>query len=348
MSAKITLGELSRELDARLVGDENTPITYLDDLQKTGPDGVSFVSNKSYLENLADTKAAAVILIAEFQHLCPTAALIVKDPYLAYAKAAQLLDSTPRIALGIHTSAVIDDSVTLGEQIAIGANVVIESGSKVGDGVSIGAGTVVGQNVFIDAGCKLQANVTLYHDVKIGKRVLIHSGSVVGADGFGFANDKGKWIKIPQMGSVIIGDDVEIGANTTIDRGALNDTLIGNGVKLDNLIHIAHNVEVGDDSAMAAFVGIAGSSKIGSGCTLAGGVSIIGHLDIPDGTHFTVRTLATKSPKLAGSYSSGTLMMENKEWHKNTLRFKKLDKMSKQLKSLENQVQSLIKENKNK
>lgn len=341
MPFEISLGELSTRLGAKLVGDENLHISHIDDLTQAGPDGVSFVSSRSFLKDLPQTRAAAVILRAEDVELCPTAALIVDDPYLAYAKTAQLLDTAPTPVMGIHANACIDPDAIIGKNVSINACAVISKGVNIGENVRIGAGCFVGENVQIEDNVKLDPNVTVHHGVKIGQRTIIHSGAVIGADGFGFANENGKWVKIPQLGGVIIGDDVEIGANTTIDRAALRDTRIGNGVKLDNLIQIAHNVEIGDDAAMAAFVGIAGSSKIGKGCTLAGGVSIIGHLDIPDGTHFTVRTLATKSPEKSGAYSSGTLMMENHQWLKNTARFKQLDQMAKQIKQLEKQISNL-------
>ncbi|HFB67231.1 MAG TPA: UDP-3-O-(3-hydroxymyristoyl)glucosamine N-acyltransferase [Aeromonadales bacterium] len=350
MTQPVTLGELAEKIDATLVcktasADADTSVSKIADLEQAGPDGVSFVSGKGFLEQLKSTHAAAVILKPEWEELCPVSCLLLDDPYLGYAKAAQLFDTTPELDNKIHPSAQIADNVSIALGVRIGANAVIDSGVTLEENVQIGAGTVIGKNSVIGSGSTLKANVTLYHNIHVGQRVLIHSGTIIGSDGFGFANEAGCWLKIPQLGGVIIGHDVEIGANCTIDRGALKNTIIGDGVIMDNLIHIAHNVVVGEHSAMAAFVGIAGSSVLGERCTLSGGVSVIGHLNIPAGTHFTVRTLVTKSPDKADAYSSGSVMMTNREWRKNVARIKQLGDMAKRVKSLEKQLQQLQKNN---
>ncbi len=341
MKTELTLAELASKLDAELIGDGSIKVSEFKDLTEADANSVSFVSHAKFTSQLKQTKAAVIITNEKLAKDSPVAVLIVKDPYLAYAKTAQLLDNTPKQKIGIANSAIVDETVTLGSNIAIGENVVIGKGVNIADNVQIFAGTVVGQNCQIGESTTIKANVTLYHEVHLGARVLVHSGSVIGSDGFGFANEAGCWVKIPQLGKVIIGDDVEIGANCNIDRGALKDTLIGNGVKFDNMIHIAHNVIIGDHCALAACVGIAGSTMVGERTTFSGSVAVVGHLEIPAGTHFTVRTVVNKSPKTAGAYSSGTGMQENKDWRKSVARFKQLDEMSRKIKQLEKQLKKL-------
>ena len=249
---------------------------------------------------------------------CPVNALVMDNPYMGYALLANFLDSTPKTANGIHASAVIDASVILGENVNVGANAVIESGVKLADNVSIGAGCFIGKNVTIGEATNLWANVSVYHEVVIGHHCLIQANTVIGSDGFGYApvNEQYKWHKIPQLGSVIIGDHVEIGASTTIDRGALDNTEIRDGVILDNQIQIAHNVIIGENTAMAACSVIAGSSVIGKNCTIAGLVGINGHINITDNCVFTGMAMVTKSIAHSGVYSSGMPAAPNSEWNK--------------------------------
>lgn len=221
---------------------------------------------------------------------------------------------------------------------SVGAFVVIESGAQIAADVTIGAHCVIGARSVIGEGGWLAPRVTLYHDVRIGKRVVIQSGAVLGGEGFGFANSKGIWHKIAQVGGVTIGDDVEIGVNTAIDRGALADTIIGNGVKLDNQIQIAHNVQVGDHTAMAACVGISGSTKIGKHCMLAGGVGLVGHIEICDNVFLTGMTMVTHSITEPGAYSSGTAMQPAAEWRKSAARIRQLDDLARRLRQLEKRV----------
>lgn len=273
----------------------------------------------------------------------------MENPYLGYARAAQLFDTTPKQLAGIHPTAVIADDVQIADTASVAPQVVIGSGCILGKNVSIGPGCYLGENVIIGDDSHLWSGVNIYHNVKIGKRALLHSGCVIGADGFGFANDAGQWIKIPQLGAVIIGDDFEAGANCTIDRGALNNTVIGNGVKLDNLVHIAHNVEIGDGTAIAATTGIAGGTIVGKGCTFAGRVSIIGHLEICDNVHLTVSTLLTRSISEPGIYSSGDIAQSNKEWKRKTARMRQLDELFNKVRSIEKELKYLTqgKDNKN-
>ena len=259
----------------------------------------------------------------------------MKNPYMGYAIVSQLLDNTPATAKEVHASAVIAQGVTLGENVNIGANTVIESGVVISDNVSIGAGCFIGEQARIGANTSLWSNVSIYHRVEIGQNCLVQANTVIGCDGFGYANDNGQWLKIPQLGTVIIGDNVEIGASTTIDRGALENTIISNGVILDNQIQIAHNVVIGENTAMAACSVIAGSSVVGKNCSISGLVGINGHIEITDGCVFTGRSMVTKSITEPGVYSSGTPVVTNKEWNKNNARIRRLDRLTKRVITLE-------------
>lgn len=336
---QFSLAQLAELLGAELRGDAEKIVLGLATLQDANADQLSFLANAHYRKQLEHSQAGAMLLSAsdavEFSGNC----LIVSDPYLAYAKLSHYFDRTPQQPEGIHPSAVIAESALIDSTACIGAGVVIEEHAVVGAGVIIGAQCFVGARSTIAEGGRLLARVTLYHDVTVGKRVVIQSGAVIGGEGFGFANHQGVWHKIAQIGGVTIGDDVEIGANTCIDRGALSDTLIGNGVKLDNQIQIAHNVQVGDNTAIAACVGISGSAKIGRNCMLAGGVGLVGHIDICDGVFITGMTMVTHSITEPGAYSSGTAMQPAGDWKKNAVRFRQLDNMAKRIRTLEKNVQ---------
>jgi len=333
-----TLAELANFIDAQLVGDSNVEISDLAALQSASAGQLSFLANPKYLQFLETTRASAVIVDHASAEHCTVGALVVKDPYMAYAKITQLFDQSIHRSPGIHSSAVIEAGCDIGSEVTIAANVVIEQGCTIGNNVIIGAGCVIGANCIIGESSTLNANVTLYHSVKVGCRAVLHSGVVIGADGFGFANDQGRWEKIYQLGAVCIGDDVEVGANTCIDRGALSDTKIGNGVKLDNHIQIGHNVIIGEHSAVAAGTAIAGSAEIGKNCTIAGAVGIAGHLSIADNVHVTGMSMVSSSLKTAGVYSSGTALTDNKTWRKNTARLRKLDEYMKRLLKLEKKM----------
>jgi len=329
------LGEVAQALGAELRGDPEVRISGLATLQAAGPDQLSFLANPSYAKYLADTRAAAVILSPAAAGDGPTNVLLLDNPYLGYARLSHWFDPAPVAPPGIHPAAVVDASATIAASASIGPNAVIEADVVVGEQVVIGAGSVIGARTSIGSGSIIRPRVTLAHDVVIGQRCHILSGAVIGSDGFGFANEKGQWHRIAQLGRVLLGDDVEVGANTTIDRGALDDTVIGNGVKLDNLIQIAHNVRIGDHSAMAAMVGIAGSTKIGSHCVFGGASGVAGHLEIADQVHLTGMTLVTGDIRQPGVYSSGTSADTNKQWRKNAVRFRQLDTLARRVKELE-------------
>jgi len=340
-----TLAEIAKKLDAKLVipleldasAVTQRQISSLATLANAAEGQVAFLANSKYQQQLSSTKASAVIVAPDAVEACQVSALVMDNPYMGYAILANLLDSTPKVACGIHKSAVIADDVLLGDNVSIGANAVIESGVQLADNVSIGAGCFIGQGVKIGESTSLWANITIYHQVEIGHHCLIQANTVIGSDGFGYAPVKGeyKWHKIPQLGSVIIGNHVEIGASTTIDRGALDNTEIKDGAILDNQIQIAHNVIVGENTAMAACSVIAGSTVMGKNCTIAGLVGVNGHINIADNCIFTGMAMVTKDITEPGVYSSGMPAAPNKEWNKSNARIKRLDSLTKRVKELE-------------
>ena len=333
----ITLQELAQHLDAQLNGDPNALIERVNTLDKAGPDEVAFLSDKQYRHLLETTQAGAVIVKAADQALCSVPTLVMANPYLGFALAAQALDTTPQPASDIHPKAVLADDVILGAGVCIGANTVIESGVTLGDGVIIGPGCFVGKDAKLGARTRLWANVTLYHRVVMGEDCLVQANTVIGGDGFGYANDKGEWVKIPQLGTVIIGNRVEIGAGTTIDRGALGDTVISDNVIIDNQCQIAHNVKIGYGSAVAGGTIMAGSLTIGKYCIIGGGTVINGHIDICDGATVTGMGMVMRSITEPGIYSSGIPLQPNKEWRKTAARVMRIDDLHKRLKELEKQ-----------
>lgn len=340
--SSMTLGALAEHIGAtlRCAGDDTaeTQVHSLATLASAGNGQISFLSNSKYRSQLVDTKAQAVIVHPDDAEHCPCSALILNNPYVGFARAAQALDSTPDAAEGIAPSAVLAEDLVLGENVRIGANAVLESGVVLGDNVQIGAGCFVGKNVRIGGNTKLWANVTIYHDVRIGEDCLFQSGAVIGSDGFGYANDKGQWVKIPQVGSVVIGNRVEIGASTTVDRGALEDTVLEDGVIIDNQCQIAHNVVMRQNVAMAGCSVIAGSTTIGKNSTIAGMSAISGHMEIGENVHFTGMSMVTKSIKEPGLYSSGMPAVANREWRKNAVAIRNLPELAKRVKDLEKQT----------
>lgn len=341
-SVTYTLAQLAEYLGATLRGNPEEQVTGLATLQEAGPQHLSFLANAQYRKYLASCRAAAVLLNPTDAEQYLGTALIVANPYLAYARVSHLFETRPAAVVGIHPTAVVAEDAWIDPTASVGAYVVVESGVQIGPSVVVGAHSYLGTRVQLGEGGRLAPRVTLGHDVVIGKRVVIQSGAVIGGEGFGFANEQGQWQKIAQIGGVRIGDDVEIGANTTIDRGALSDTLIGNGVKLDNQIQIAHNVQVGDHTAMAACVGISGSTRIGRHCMIAGGVGMVGHIDICDGVFVTGMTMVTRSITQPGAYSSGTAMQSAADWKKSVARLRHLDDIARRLAYLEKRLTAAI------
>lgn len=336
----VTLQSLAEILSAKVQGDASVEIYGVATLDSANSGQITFLSNSKYRNQLAQTNASAVLLTEQDAASYDGNALILADPYVAFAKIAQLLDTTPASAQGIHPSAQIDASVKLGEEVSIGANAVIGANVILGDKVQIGAGTVIGQDSIIGSNTKLWANVTIYHDVQIGMNCIIHSAAVIGSDGFGYANEAGKWVKIPQVGGVRIGDGVEIGAGSTIDRGALDNTEIHDGVIIDNQVQIAHNDVIGAHSAIAGCTVIAGSVTLGKHCIVGGNSAIAGHLTICDGVHISGGTNITHSVSSPGLFSSATVAMDNKLWRRNTVRFRQLDDLFQRVKIIEKAIKS--------
>ncbi|HDL8283420.1 TPA: UDP-3-O-(3-hydroxymyristoyl)glucosamine N-acyltransferase [Yersinia enterocolitica] len=334
----IRLADLAQQLDAQVHGDGDLVITGIASMHSAEPSQITFLSNSRYQEQLATCNAGAVVLTEADLPFCKSAALVVKNPYLTYARMAQIMDTTPQPAQDIAPSAVISPQATLGENVSIGANAVIESGVVLGDNVVIGAGCFIGKNTHIGVGSRLWANVSVYHEVVIGQNCLIQSGTVIGADGFGYANDRGNWIKIPQLGSVHIGDRVEIGACTTIDRGALDNTIIGNGVIIDNQCQIAHNVVIGDNTAVAGGVIMAGSLKVGRYCMIGGASVINGHMEICDKVTITGMGMVMRPITEPGLYSSGIPLQPNKVWRKTAALVMNIDGINKRLKAIERKI----------
>lgn len=321
-----TLGKLAAHVNGRVMGDDSLVIDSVATLLDGKQGQISFLTNKKYRQFLATTKASAVIVAEEEE--CPASLLVVDNPHAAYAKVAQLLNPPEEIKSGVHPTATIHESSNIHETAQIGPNVVIEENVTVEAGVRIGANTFVGKNSFIDRDSIIYPLVSLYHDSSVGKRCILHSGVVIGSDGFGHAYDQGSWLKIPQVGRAVIGDDVEIGASTTVDRGAIGDTIIENGVKLDNQIQIAHNVRIGAHSVLASGVGVAGSTKLGKNCMVGGYTGIAGHLDIADNVTITAKSMVIKSIVEPGSYSSGIPAEPSKLWRRYVGRFKRLESLN--------------------
>jgi len=335
---QLTLAELATITGGELHGDANASVTMVAPMDKAQPGHVTFLSDSKYAKYLADCQATVVMVKQAQRDLCSGNVLVVADPYVAFAKVAQALDTTPKAAAQIAPSAVIAEDVTLGENVAIGANAVIETGVTLGDNVVIGAGCFVGKNASIGANSQLWANVSVYHEVQIGTDCLVQANTVIGSDGFGYANEKGEWIKIPQLGTVVVGNRVEIGSGTTIDRGALEDTIIADNVILDNQIQIAHNVQIGYGTAMAGGTVVAGSTKIGKYCIIGGATVINGHIEIVDGVTITGMGMVMRSIDEKGVYSSGIPLQTNKEWRKTATRVHRIDDMNKRLKAVEKQL----------
>lgn len=337
--AVITLAELAEKLGAELQGDGSVKVSSIANMEKAASGQLTFLSNSKYRKHLADCQASVVILRAGDAEYFAGNKLIVNDPYLAYALTAQELDTTPAAATEIAATAQIATNVTLGQGVCIGHNAVIESGVVLGDNVQIGAGCFIGKNAQIGANTKLWANVTIYHEVVLGEQCLVQSNTVIGDDGFGYANDKGEWVKIPQLGTVRIGNRVEIGSCTTIDRGALDDTIIEDNVIIDNQMQIAHNVQIGYGTAMAGGTIVAGSTKIGKYCIIGGASVLNGHIEIADGVTITGMGMVMRSIEEKGMYSSGIPLQPNKEWRKTATRVHRIDEMNKRLKAVEKKLE---------
>lgn len=330
-----TLRDLATLLGAQLQGSDTLVITGVNTLADAQANQISFLDNPKYQAQLPQTKAGAVILApSNLLAACPTNALVVDQPYVAYAKVAQLFWRKPEAPVGIHPTALIDETATIDSTASIGPYCVIGKRVVINAGSIVGAHTIIADDCTVGSDSTLAARVTLYHEVHIGQRCMIHSGAVIGSDGFGFAPTKTQYEKIPQLGGVTIGDDVEIGANTTIDRGALGNTIIEEGVKLDNQIQIGHNVKVGAHTVIAGCTGVSGSTTIGKRCMIGGAVGIAGHLTIADHVMLTGMAMVTHSLTTPGVYASGTGLMPRADWQKAVVRFRQLNQIAKTVQNI--------------
>jgi len=336
-----TLAELARRIGAELTGEGQREVDGVATLERAGPRDLSFLANPRYARLLASTRAGAVVLAPEHRGQCPVPALVTPNPYLGFARIAALLAPPPPSPRGVHPSAQVSPEARVHPEAWVGEGAVVGPGAAVEARAFVGPGCVLEGECVVGEDSRLVARVTVLRGTRIGRRVLVHPGAVLGADGFGFARDGERWVKVPQLGGVVVGDDVEIGANTTIDRGALEDTVIEEGVKLDNQIQVAHNVRIGAHTAIAGCTGIAGSAKIGARCTIGGGVGIVGHTEIADDVHITGMSFVASSIHEPGVYSSGTPLEPNRTWRRNYARFRQLDAMARRLRELEGLLREL-------
>jgi UDP-3-O-[3-hydroxymyristoyl] glucosamine N-acyltransferase len=330
-----SVAELAERFGLEVRGDGARMVSGVGTLGGASTSELSFLSNGKYTAQLLSTRAGVVVLREENLADCPTTALVARDPYVAYARIAALFERLPAAPVGVHPSAVVAASARVSPSASIGPCCVIEADAVVEEGAVLGPHCVIGEGCVVGAHSRLVARVTLVTRVTLGRRVLVHPGAVIGSDGFGLAFDTDHWIKLPQLGGVRIGDDCEIGANTTIDRGALEDTVLEEDVRLDNQIQIAHNVHVGAHTAMAGCAAVAGSAKIGRYCMIGGNAGVLGHLELADRVTITAKSLVTHSIREPGEYSSGVPLQDNRLWRRNAARFKHLDEYARRLAALE-------------
>ena len=340
------LADIVARFGGRVLGDDATTVNQVATLDKAQDGQITFLASGKYRAQLASTRAGAVILGTADGEATQIPRIVCDNPYAYFAKVSALLNPVPQGVPGIHASAVIGDDAQIDPSAQIAAHVVIGTGSCIGSGCVIMEGCSIGDNVTIGADSRLYPRVVVYHDCILGNRLIAHSGVVIGGDGFGIAMEAGRWIKIPQIGRVLIGDDVEIGANTTIDRGALDDTVIEDGVKLDNQIQVAHNVRIGAHTAIAGCVGIAGSTSIGRYCRIGGSAGILGHLQIADHVEISSFTLVGKSIREAGSYTGIFPFSKYEDWRKNASHLRHLDTLADKIKTLQQEVEALRRKDK--
>lgn len=337
---QMSLKELAVHAGAELIGDDSKMVSGVAQLDQAQADQLAFCTSSRYLKQLENSKAGAVVVKKEYAKHCRTAALIVDNPYFVYAKLATLLHPQPNIPAGIAPNAVVSGDAVLEGGVSVGPGAHIAPGARIGADTKVGAGVFIGVNAVIGAQCRIAPGAYIGDGCRVGSNVILMPGVVIGADGFGFAPGEGYWQKVPQLGIVNIGDDVEIGANSTVDRGALGDTVIEEGVKLDNLVHIAHNVHLGAHTVIAGCTVVAGSTTIGRHCVIGGQSAITGHIEITDGVTVMGMTSVTGSIKQAGVYSSPLPARPVNQWRKNAVRFTQLDELFRRLSALERSVES--------
>jgi UDP-3-O-[3-hydroxymyristoyl] glucosamine N-acyltransferase len=330
-SASYTAEDLAQRFGLRLHGDATTQVSGVGTLARAGTSHLAFLANPKYRSQLAQSEAAVVVMREDDAAGYDRTALIARDPYAAFAKISALFEPRPVREPGVHASAAIDASASVDPTAHVGPFVSVGARSRVEAGAIVGPGCVIGEDCVVGAGTQLVARVTLVTRVRLGQRVIVHPGAVLGAAGFGLAMETGRWLNVPQLGGVTVGDDCEIGANTCIDRGAIDDTVLEEDVRLDNLIQIGHNVFVGAHTAIAGCAAVAGSARIGRYCLIGGAAGVVGHLEICDKVTVTAMSLVTSSIREPGEYSSGTPLMDNRSWRKNAARFKQLDALARRI-----------------
>ncbi|MFH2134450.1 MAG: UDP-3-O-(3-hydroxymyristoyl)glucosamine N-acyltransferase [Pseudomonadota bacterium] len=335
-----SLADIVARFGGQVLGDAQTSVSQIATLEKAGSGHIAFLANAKYRKQLEDSHASAVILGVADAELTQRPRIVAENPYSYFARLSAFLNPLREYAPGIHPSAVIAPGAHVSPDAHVGANVWVGEGARIGARSVVMAGGSVGEHVSLGEQVRLYPNVTVYHGCTLGNHVIVHSGAVIGGDGFGIAMEEGRWLKIPQIGAVIIGDHVEIGANTTIDRGALDDTVIEEGVKLDNQIQIAHNVHIGAHTAIAGCVGIAGSARIGRYCRIGGGAIILGHLQVADEVEVSAGTVITKSIA-KGGYTGTYPFSDNHAWRRNAAQLRHLDEMAKRIKQLEQDIATL-------
>ncbi len=334
----MTLAELARSTGAAVEGDGGARVTHVAALDAAGPGAIAFLTDARYRPLLATTLATAVIVSPAMAGETTRPRLVHRNPYATYARVATLLHPAPAAIPGVHATAVVAPDARIAATATVGANAVVDAGAVVGERARIGAGCFVGAGTTLGDDALLHPRVTVYHGCVIGPRVVIHSGAVIGADGFGMAEDAGTWIKIPQIGGVVIGSDVEVGANTTIDRGAIGDTVIEDDVKIDNQIQIGHNCRIGRHTAIAGCVGIAGSTRIGRNCKIAGAAMISGHLDIPDGTVVGAATVILSSIEKPGVYTGAFPVTAHTTWKRIAVELRNLGDLARRVRAVERRI----------
>lgn len=325
MSFETTLGHLAERFGLELSGDPDAPVRGVATLRSAQPGEVTFLANPAYRGQLKQTRATAVVLREADRGAAPGAVLVSRNPYADFARIAALFEPPVPRQMGVHKSAVIDPTASIEDGASVGPFASIGARSRIARGAIVGPGCVVGEDCVVGEGSELVARVTLVRRVRLGRRVLVHPGAVLGADGFGIAMDQGAWVKVPQLGGVVVGDDCEIGANTTIDRGALEDTVLEEDVRLDNQIQIGHNVIIGAHTAIAGCAAVAGSARIGRWCLIGGGAGIAGHIEICDRVTINAMSLVSHSIREPGTYASGTALQDIDRWRRNAARMRRLD-----------------------
>ncbi len=334
----LSLGTIVTRLGGRVSGNAETVVSQVGSLENAGGAQIAFLSNPRYQAKLAETHAGAVVLAPSAEGLTSLPRIVADNPYAYFARVSRLFNPDPEICPGVHARAFVDPAATVAASAEIGPGAVIGAGAVIGEGTWIGPGCQVGEGVSIGAQCRLYPAVVVYPGCAMGSRVILHSGVIIGADGFGIAEEGGRWLKIPQVGRVVLGDDVEIGANTTIDRGAIDDTVIENDVKLDNQIQIGHNCRIGAHTAMAGCVAVAGSAKIGRSCTIGAGAIVLGHLTIADNVHVSAATTISRSIHKPGTYTGMFPFDANESWARNTALVRHLSKLADRVKFLEKRL----------